>query len=451
MEGIKDLFVNPGREYRAKPFWAWNGKLEKDELKRQLEVIKKMGFGGFFMHSRTGLATEYLGEEWFDITNFVADEAEKMGLEAWLYDEDRWPSGTAGGMVTKNPEYRIKYMRMSVIPSSDFRIDSNTIACFGAKIEENNLIEYKRVQTSFDAKGYEKILVFEIVMGKSSTWFNNTTYLDTMDKDAVQAFIESTHEKYKSKCGERLGKSIKGIFTDEPERGSLIRGSGCDFPIDGQYIPYTRKLFSEFIKKFGYDLIDHLPELWFVYKEQVINQATWHYILLLQDLFCENYFKRINTWCKDNSLIFTGHAIEESTLASQIDFAGSLMRCYEEMEYPGMDMLTANRYFWTDVKQLSSVAHQTGKKWMLSELYGATGWDFNFEGHKNVGSWQSLYGISLRCPHLSWYTMSGEAKRDYPASILHQSAWYGEYKRVEDYFARFAVLNTETNPVCDIL
>ena len=37
--------------------------------------MRDMGLGGFFMHSRTGLATEYLGDEWFALTNACADEA----------------------------------------------------------------------------------------------------------------------------------------------------------------------------------------------------------------------------------------------------------------------------------------------------------------------------------------------------------------------------------------
>ncbi len=90
-------FEKPGAEYRGKPFWSWNGELEKGELLRQIGLIKEMGFGGFFMHSRTGLATEYLGDQWFNLINPCAAEAKKQGLAAWLYDEDRWPSGSAGG------------------------------------------------------------------------------------------------------------------------------------------------------------------------------------------------------------------------------------------------------------------------------------------------------------------------------------------------------------------
>ncbi|MFR1759857.1 MAG: hypothetical protein ACLSX2_09140, partial [Christensenellaceae bacterium] len=82
---LLEAFEHPGRAYRGKPFWAWNGELEKDELIRQARIMKEMGLGGFFMHARAGLITEYLGREWFELTNAVADEAKRLDMEAWLY------------------------------------------------------------------------------------------------------------------------------------------------------------------------------------------------------------------------------------------------------------------------------------------------------------------------------------------------------------------------------
>ena len=93
---LRELFSSPTSMYRGKPFWAWNGPLDEEELRRQIRVFRDMGLGGGFMHSRVGLATPYLSEEWFDLIRACADEARKNDMEAWLYDEDRWPSGAAG-------------------------------------------------------------------------------------------------------------------------------------------------------------------------------------------------------------------------------------------------------------------------------------------------------------------------------------------------------------------
>ena len=92
----KELFANPTSEYRGAPFWAWNCRLNKEALLRQIEYLKEMGFGGFHMHSRTGMATEYLSDEFMDLIDACAEKAEKEEMLAWLYDEDRWPSGAAG-------------------------------------------------------------------------------------------------------------------------------------------------------------------------------------------------------------------------------------------------------------------------------------------------------------------------------------------------------------------
>ena len=50
-----ELFLNPTSEYRGAPFWAWNTRLESGKLMRQIDMMKKMGMGGFHMHVRTGM------------------------------------------------------------------------------------------------------------------------------------------------------------------------------------------------------------------------------------------------------------------------------------------------------------------------------------------------------------------------------------------------------------
>ena len=98
----KETFFHPGREYRSKPFWALNGDLEKGALIEEIDCMKKMGYGGAFLHSRTGLSTEYLSGEWMARMRDCAEALAARGMDAYLYDEDRWPSGIAGGMVTKH-------------------------------------------------------------------------------------------------------------------------------------------------------------------------------------------------------------------------------------------------------------------------------------------------------------------------------------------------------------
>ena len=101
-------------------------------------------------------------------------------------------------------------------------------------------------------------------------------------------------------------------------------------------------------------------------------------------------------------------------------------------------------------KQAQSVVRQYGKEAMLSELYGVTGWDCDFRKYKHQGDWQAALGITVRVPHLSWYAMAGEAKRDYPASISYQSPWYKEYGVIEDHFARVNTALTRGKPLVKV-
>jgi len=446
-------FRNPGPEYRGKPFWSWNGELKREELIRQIHVLKEMGFGGFFMHSRTGLATEYLGDEWFALTNTCADEAKKLGMEAWLYDEDRWPSGTAGGLVTKDPRHRLKFMKLQTLPAGRFTWKDGIYAAFACDLNGIDYSNCTRITKDTPASEYagKTILVFTIEEMAPSSFYNGCTYADTMSREATDAFLKLTHEQYKARCGDRLGTSIRGIFTDEPHRGAVMCGFGISNP-DGTWMtPWTDKLPEEFFDRVGYDLVDSLPELFLRPDGRPVSEIKYYYVDVCQQLFLENWAQPIYDWCEQNHLLLTGHALHEDTLTAQTTMQGSLMRFYECMHNPGVDVLTeGNRSYWI-VKQLSSAARQLGQKWLLSELYGVTGWQLDFEGHKAIGDWQALFGINVRCPHLAWYTMEGEAKRDYPASIFYQSGWWRDYAAVETYFARLGLLLQQGKPYCDLL
>ena len=457
---LYSAFASPSAEWRGKPFWSWNGELEKDELCRQVEVLKEMGFGGHFMHSRSGLITEYLGEEWFGLINAVADKSEKEGMEAWLYDEDRWPSGSAGGKATKETKYRIRSLRLKEYRPDAYYPDSTDLAVFCGAVNEDgiglDLYEKTDDVNAFSEKyapvyGEKlRVFAFDTVIDPDDSNFNGSGYLNTMDKAATEHFIELTHEQYKARGGKRLGASVKGIFTDEPHRGKGLDDLDEKNGVRTCSIAWTDDFFDEFSSRYGYNVKDRLPEVFYRYKNTKTAKVKIDWFDLACDLFNERFAKPINDWCNENGMAFTGHVLHEDELINQTVANGSLMRFYENMAVPGVDTLGCENYRYWIVKQLSSAARQTGKTQLLSELYGCTGWDFDFTGHKFMGDWQAFFGINLRCPHLSWYTMEGEAKRDYPASILHQAPWYKDYNDIETYFARFGILSSG-EALCDTL
>jgi hypothetical protein len=112
--------------------------------------------------------------------------------------------------------------------------------------------------------------------------------------------------------------------------------------------------------------------------------------------------------------------------------------------------MLCDRREYTTAKQTQSAARQNGAPGILSELYGVTNWDFDFRGHKLQGDWQACLGVTVRVPHLSWVSMNGEAKRDYPATFNYQSPWYEEYPYVENHFARIASVMTRGKAVARV-
>jgi len=224
-----ELFQNPTSEYRGTPFWAWNNKLDAEELKWQIEQFKLMGFGGFHMHVRTGLATEYLSDEYMDIIKACVDKARDEKMLAWLYDEDRWPSGAAGGIVTKNIKYRARHLLVSrqpygseVKPEVKWKTrarrseNGKLLICFDINLSSCGfLTSYKEIKENEKPEGF-KLYVYEET-ALNNPWYNNQAYLNTLDPASVAEFIKVTYQRDNETVSDDFGGVIPAIFTDEPQ------------------------------------------------------------------------------------------------------------------------------------------------------------------------------------------------------------------------------------------
>lgn len=444
----KELFENPPARYRGAPFWAWNTVLEKEELLRQIDCLKEMGFGGFFMHSRSGMATPYLSREFMDLVHACTDHAKKTGLMACLYDEDRWSSGFAGGLVTQNPEYRQKTICLSREDPEKMRQrqerEPRLLAAYDIVFDpQDRLASFRRIPAEAEAAG-EKWYLYVLLQAPSG-WYNGYTYVDVLNPEATEAFIRCTHEAYKRELGEDFGGSVPVIFTDEPHFGPIDLKAYARDGRDAEF-PWTQAFRSSFQERFGYDILDHIPELVWNLSDAAPSRARYHYYAHASELIATSYNDRIGDWCRQNGLGFTGHVLNEDSLLAQARGVGEAMRQYRNYTLPGVDML-ADEHNFTTVKQAQSAAHQYGRAGVTSELYGVNGWDFDFRGHKAQGDWQAALGVTFRVPHLAWVSMQGSAKRDYPASISYQSSWFREYGFIEDHFARVNTAMTRGVPV----
>lgn len=436
-------FLFPPSKYRSMPFWAWNGALEDGELCTQIDELKKMGFGGFYMHARLGLTDAYMGEAFLEHVKTAVNKAAEEGLYACIYDEDRCPSGYGGGMVTKNPAFAARYMTMKDAEIEEAKPENEAIRTGAPYLlgtydiqldDENRLISYQCIADGEKEK-YKKVFIYSLCNPKVS-WMNNERSVDSLCPEAIDTFIALTHEKYKKTVGEWFGGVIPTVFTDEttiPRYGWFDVGAECPYNM-----PWSSVLPAAYKEMYGEELLPELPNLFYREKEDASEQIAYRYCNLLAELFAKNFIGKLGTWCSENHLHLTGHFHNEYPLSSQCGSSMDLMRQYRSMGIPGVDILFDAREY-TTVKQAASVAHQYGKAGVLSELYGGSYWGRDFLSYRRNGDWQAALGVTHRVPHLSMYTMQDEGKRDYPASIGYQSPWYTAFSAVEDHFAR---LNT---------
>jgi hypothetical protein len=458
-------FRNPPREYRAAPFWAWNNRLSADELVWQIGQLKKLGFGGFHMHVRTGLATAYLSDEYMAVVRACVDKARKEGMLAWLYDEDRWPSGAAGGLVTKEARFRSRHLLLTRHPYGALAGGSSAggpsgegssggarpswyapqrsengylAACFDLDLNGRGEIEgWRAVEAGGPSTGGIRLYAY-VESPPPSPWYNNQTYVNTLDGEAVGEFIRITYERYREDFSGEFGGLIPAIFTDEPQfsRKGTLDFAGEDRDLT---LPWAEDLDETYRQAYGEGLTGHIPELIWDLPGGRVSVARYRYHDHVIERFCRAFADQCGRWCGEHGLMLTGHMMEEPTLESQTAAVGEAMRSYRGFQLPGIDMLCDRREF-TTAKQAASAARQYGRPGVLSELYGVTNWDFDFRGHKLQGDWQAALGVTVRVPHLSWVSMNGEAKRDYPGSFNYQAPWFREYPYVEDHFARVALV-----------
>lgn len=422
---LDDLKV-PERKYRPIPFWSWNEKLNASELRRQIKLMSRSGVGGYFMHARAGLQTDYLGEEWFDSIQAGVEAGAEHGLTPWVYDEEGWPSGFAGGKVTQKGDWTYaRGLRMRRIASQEEADKGDGfLGLFACTQNDEEIVPVYMIQTHKTYAGY-------IEMSHSSSPF----YIDVMNHEVIHDFIQETHEQYARRY--TLGEDgLLGFFTDEPR---FSEGP----------IPWSYVIPDAFKASYGYDILDKLPALYLPCEGyQKVRHDFW---ALANDLFVNAFIKQQGDWCEEHNCKLTGHMMMEESLYSQMTGTGGGMPFYEFMQQPGVDSLRRNTGDPRIPKQVGSVAEQLGKEQVLTESYAMSGWDLNFSEMRWIAGWQYINGVNLMCQHLQAYSLKGVRKRDYPPSLYYQQSWYDEYYRFNDYLARLGKLLSNGKKHIDVL
>ncbi len=425
---VKELFLNPPREYATAPLWVWNDMLTEEQVRSTLRDLASQGVKQAFVHPRPGLMTPYLGDEWFRLWGIALDEARKLDMNLWIYDENSYPSGFAGGHVPEQmPQSRgqgISFKRRQEAPAE---LDNVVGVFLKEAIGYRNVTDDIRKGRDLGDGSY---LVVERTYADRAGWHGGWFYVDLTRPGVTEKFLEITLEPYRQRFGDEFGKRIPGSFTDEPH----LKPTGN--------LHWTDDIEEAFKARWAYSLVDNLPGL--IQPVGDFKRVRHNYYQLLLELFIERWAKPYYLYCEKNNLEFTGHYWEHEW--PNCTSAPDNMAMYAWHQRPAIDCLMnnyaehANAQFGNirAVKELSSIANQLGKERTLCEAYGAGGWDLRFEDMKRIGDWLYVLGINTLDEHLSYITLRGARKRDHPQSFSYHEPWWQDYHVMANYFARLS-------------
>jgi hypothetical protein len=464
----EETFKNPPVELGILPFWFWNGNMEEDEMEWQLKEYKDKGIPGLFIHGRFGEKLGYLSEVWFEKVKFVVEKAKEIGIDIWIYDEMNWPSGTAERQVLKKyPHLTQKYLELvalnidgplfTFLEATDDRYvntgDSKPIAAFACTNREYQTKIEKLIDLTPNLS-FDKVIPWEAPSGKWRLLYflekEVPYYIDTMNPESTNRFIEITHEGYKKAVGKDFGSIVPGFYTDEPAMHYYHAGK------DNYVIPWTSQMFKIFREKRGYDLKPYLPALYLDMGEQTakIRYDFWR---TLTEQYTETYYKRIRDWCEENNVLFTGHVLFEEWLRLQARCEGNIFKYLEQMHITGVDHLYPKIGTRKEpdqhvaLKLGSSAAHHFGSTRLLCESMGGTYWDCTLERMKWIANWEYVLGVNLFNNHGYHYSIEGERKRDWPPSQFYHHTWWKYYNHFTTYMARLGHILSGGRHVAKIL
>jgi hypothetical protein len=440
---VKKLFAKPPPEYSTAPLWVWNDRLTDDQIRGTLRDLAGQQVKQVFVHPRPGLMTPYLSPEWFRLWKVALDEATKLDMLVWIYDENSYPSGFAGGWVPElMPEARGRGLVFSNSSKSNqppvwatnslavFRLDAGKAEDVSAKLKAGEALPEGRY------------LGASVKRAANSPWNGGRSYVDLLYPGVTKKFLDVTLESYRKAVGAEFGKRVPGSFTDEPE---LVPAGGW---------PWTEDLPQQFERRWGYSLIESLASL-----NQPVGdwqRVRHNYFQTLLDLFVERWAKPYYDYCASNKLEFTGHYWDHSWPNCVGVPDNMAMSAWQQR--PGIDILMNQYAEHTGAqfgnvracREISSLANQFGRR-TLVELYGAGGWDLRFEDMKRIGDWLEVLGVNTLDQHLSYVTIRGARKRDHPQSFSYHEPWWDSYRASAAYFERVTAALTQGEQINRVL
>jgi len=404
--------------------------IEQDGASRSSpQQIAQQGMGYFLQLGLGGIVcnvsfNEYLrsGQHWQTLIMAV-EQCEKLGMIVWIYDEQGYPSGAAGGLVlAENPDFEAQVL--------SFRRGSEP--------------------PFFLRRAYEHTHA-------SNNYYAARRYANLLDDRAVASFIRHTHEAYANRLKTHFGKTIQAFFTDEPSTMAVNLGQIPEparsrvpvvDPVNPQVeplptVPWCYDLPEQYRRRYGEDLMTVCRSLFEgnAPEDKRIRRQFW---ALIADLIAERYFGALQDWCGRHGVASSGHTLHEESPLHHVPLEGNALKVLARMDIPGLDMLTSNPRAatsrgWLTAGLPSSAARLTGRRRVMTEVS-----DFAEEQAKEgpakldqmraAAGWQAAWGVT-----------------DFTLYYRPQARPLEEYRAYNDFVGRLNAILKSATPVASVL
>ena len=456
-----------------------------EQIEDGLRKLQELGIGGIVCN--VGWKTDpkkhtgalYVAQEALDHSDrylvseeawaiFLAgvEKAKEMGFKVWLYDEEGYPSGAAGGLTLKNhPEYQArgifairregngaeavtialpedaeKFVYAHIYPVKDGNIQTQ-----GSQPVDftTTVVEAKGLEGTWILMAFAEKTMFEGTHSQHNV-FSERKYINILSADAVKRFIKLTHEAYAQTMKDDLRKNIDAIFTDEPSLMVCYLNTPRDFKY--AVIPWEDSLAERFQEMHGYEILPNLYALFGGFSEREMHIRR-HFYQTVSDMVASNYFGQIYQWCEEHGLDSSGHLLLEERIIQHVAFSGDLMACLRKMQSPGVDMLTSKPErilkdgWFMSPKYAGSVASLTGREVVMSETSGhiETAGKVSYTLQEMIGTanLQYLLGVNTITSYYPWSRFDADMGNQENQDSLYTKRNYVKYN---EYVGRLGVV-----------
>lgn len=349
------------------------------------------------------------------------------GIEQAMYDNISVIS--PGGEVLYEQDFSDNKSLKDFAP----RIDSSQVIVVSAIPVENGTSQLDKAVDVTDS--FHKNIPFNTndkpwqIVYAAADYIENlagVSHLDILNPEATELFIDVIHEELKRRYPWAVGKTLRGIWDDEP---AIPQGHG--------YVTWS-KSFPKRFKSYGRDIARVLPAIFEDYGRSGQIERAFYY-RALNDGWAD-WYRMQAKWLDDNGMLFISNPVNDHLGPSAYSLGGNMAKNNQYVSAPGVDAIFEQVMPGKNSmigRWASSSAYQNGHKFAHYEIFGGYGWWVAPRHVRYVVGSVGLKGCNLCVYHAYW---SNPDTVGYAPPFDPSNPWWHAIEDISEWAARVHLL-----------